>query len=279
MVPAEFFALLELPVKEGRALARDSASTDAVVSETLARRFWPDGHAAGHVVRRTDTGDTFQIVGVVGDIRLNSPTSEQRIQDSRLYTLEPASLTPAPLPPVTTWRTLNFTLRMDSSKPATAVLAAARAVDPRLVVLFETVDERYSVWTANATLATRVMSAFGVLALMVALLGVYGVMSYLVAGRAREIGIRMALGAEPRNIRRLVMTSAMRMVVIGAVLGTGAAFVAAHWVSTQLFGVSANDPIVYVLVSGIVIATAALATWRPAHQAAMIDPVRTMRSE
>jgi len=123
------------------------------------------------------------------------------------------------------------------------------------------------------------LTAFGWLALTVALAGLYGVMAFLVGCRRREIGVRMALGATPGDIRRLVLGESSRMVVSGVVLGSAAALLLARWFESLLFGVSATDPLTYALVATAVTLTAILATWHPARQAARVDPAVTLRSE
>jgi ABC-type antimicrobial peptide transport system permease subunit len=159
------------------------------------------------------------------------------------------------------------------------VLAAARAVDPRLHVTLEFVEDKYAAMFSDVQLATRVTNAFGALAFVVAVVGVYGVMAYLVAGRRREIGIRMALGADRRDVSRLVMASAVKLVVAGTVLGIAGALVLARWTSSQFYGVSPTDPLTYLGVAAAILVTAVIATWQPARQAARIDPALTLRTE
>jgi ABC-type antimicrobial peptide transport system permease subunit len=116
------------------------------------------------------------------------------------------------------------------------------------------------------------------LAFVVAAAGIYGVMAFLVANRAREIGIRMALGADTRRIRSLVLASSMWLVLLGAGIGIGGAFVASRWAQSQLFGVKATDPLTIVLVTVAVALTALLATWHPARQATRVDPKVLLRN-
>jgi len=141
------------------------------------------------------------------------------------------------------------------------------------------VDDLYANQHSDVLLATRVIGAFGTLAFVVAIVGVYGVMAFLVAGRTREIGIRMALGADRRDVSRLVLRSALTMMVVGAVVGIAATLVASRWAESQFFGISSTEPFTYLLVAGAIVATAVLATWRPARQAARVDPAITLRAE
>ena len=152
-----------------------------------------------------------------------------------------------------------------------------RTLAPGARIRSEFVADRYANMFANEMLAASVMSAFGVVAFLVAVAGVYGVMAFMVASRTREIGIRMALGADRRSISRLVLGSSVRLVVAGAALGIAGALIASRWVGSLLFGVRPTDPWTYVLVTAAVIATAMVASWHPARQAAHVDPSRLLR--
>jgi ABC-type antimicrobial peptide transport system permease subunit len=161
---------------------------------------------------------------------------------------------------------------VDSRARGADLFQTVRAVDQRNILKVEFVDDLYARQFADRLLATRVITSFGVLAFVVAAAGIYGLMAFLVADRAREIGIRIALGADRRRINRLVLGSSMRLVAIGAALGISGAIAASRWAQSQLFGVSATDPVTLALVTLAVAATALLATWQPARQAARIDP-------
>jgi putative ABC transport system permease protein len=174
---------------------------------------------------------------------------------------------------------LNVTVRVDSPDRAMSVLSTARALDPRLQVTLEIVDDTYAKQYGDVLLTSRVVGAFGIVAFIVAVVGVYGVMAFLVAGRTREIGIRLALGAARADISRLVVGSSLTLVVAGAVLGLVAAAILSRWVSAQLFGVTGTDPLTYVTVTFAVVTSALLATWQPARQAARVDPAITLKSE
>jgi putative ABC transport system permease protein len=141
------------------------------------------------------------------------------------------------------------------------------------------VDDTYAALNADVRLASRVVGSFSVVALLVAIAGLYGVVAFLVASRTREIGIRMALGADRRDISRMVLTSSARLVTIGLVGGVLAAFWAARSIESQLFGVSRFDPLTFAVVIGLVATSALAATWVPARQAARIDPAVTLRAD
>jgi len=174
---------------------------------------------------------------------------------------------------------VNVLVRLRSHDDAAVVLAAARAVDPRVMASFDFVDDIYADQQRPTLLITRIVGLFGVGAFLIAMAGVYGVMSFLVSGRTREIGIRMALGADRRRIGRSVMGSALRLVLIGAALGLAGAVAISRLIASQLFNVSPMDPATYVTVAVTTIATALLATWQPMRRAARVDPVKTLRAE
>jgi len=125
---------------------------------------------------------------------------------------------------------------------------------------------------AVALAANTLIGGFGVLAFLVATAGIYSLMAFLVASRAREMGIRVALGASEPDIRRLVLGSSLRLVVAGAAIGIASALVVSRWVQSQLFGVRPTDPLTLTTVTLAVITVALIATWYPARQAARVDP-------
>jgi predicted permease len=287
-VDASYQSVVGLPLKHGRWLQPDDAAAVTVVTESFARRFWPGQNPVGHRVRPSPRHPWYEVVGVVGNLRSSSrPPNESRSRSFVIYTLR--QLPPPPPPPTPgkpapratggSWRFLSITARMDSATRAEAVLAAARSVDSRVRVELDFVDDVYAEMHADTLLATRVVGVFGLLAFIVAMAGVYGVMAFLVAGRTREIGIRMALGADRRDISRLVLRSSGLMVVIGAAVGIVAALIASRWTGSQFFGVAPTDPSTYLIVTAIVVGTSLLATWRPARAAARIDPAITLKTE
>jgi putative ABC transport system permease protein len=292
-VPSEFLDVTRVPVRAGRWFEPHEPPSQVVIPEQLARRLWPSGQAVGQsfrlLFRSARQQPTLHVIGVVGDFRTSRPDIvSNREPDYFYYTLrqpppptppETAPAKPRPLSAGGSWRFFDVTARLDSPKHAGQLLEAARTVDRRLRVTLESVDDRYAGMFSDVLLATRVTNAFGVLAFVVAVVGVYGVMSYLVAGRRREIGIRMALGADRRDVRRLVLSSALTLVVIGTLLGVAGALGVARWSASQFFGVSAMDPLTYVSVAALILVTAVIATWQPARSASRIDPAVTLRAE
>jgi putative ABC transport system permease protein len=287
IVDASYQAVVGLPLRRGRWLQPDDPATSVVVTEGFARRFWPNDDPVGHRVQVRPEAPWLTVVGVVGDVRTHSPKYD-RFYESTYYVYALRQPPPPPPPPKPgappratggSWRFLDITVRMDSPDRAESVLAAARTVDRRVRVELDLVDESYAEQHTETLLATRVVGAFAVTAFLVAMAGVYGVMAFLVSDRTREIGIRMALGADRKDISRLVLRSSMAMVLLGAGIGVAVALVASRWTGSQFFGVSPTAPGVYVLVTAVVILTSVLATWRPARTAAGVDPAITLRSE
>jgi putative ABC transport system permease protein len=160
-----------------------------------------------------------------------------------------------------------------------AVGQVVRSVAGRTVVRLDTIDARYARLHADSRLAASVTSGFGVVAFVVACSGIYAVMAFLVSARRREIGIRMALGANQSQVKRLVFRSSLPAAAAGIAFGLAAAALATRAVASQLFGVTATDVPTYIAVSAILMAAAATATWWPARWASLVDPAITLRAE
>jgi predicted permease len=294
-VGPEYFAVLGVPLRSGRWLVPGEPPASVLVSESFARRYWTDGDAAGHTfapfrgAQPWSTPHVFRVVGVFGDYRTGDravPTPA----DAAFHVFTARQPPPPPVPrsgPANRngidgggfYRFIDIVVRLRSRAAAPAVLAAARSVDPRLEMTLEFVDDRYADRHAETLLATRVVGAFGFGAFAIAMAGVYGVMSLLVLGRRREIGIRMALGADRRRIGRLVLGTSFRLVALGLLAGLGLAWMASRLIASQLFDTSPTDPATYGVVALVILVTAVLATWQPARRAARVDPVQTLKSE
>lgn len=291
-VDAAYFDVIQLPVRAGRVLRAGDSPEDAVVNETFARKFWQGGDAVGRSFRVSPRHPWQRIVGVVGDFRsdrLKMPS----VDDDRVfyYLLWQPPPAPRPLPPGVTappavqvdtggsYGFISLIARLASPSQASVALDVARSFDPGLTVSVEMVDDAYASQNADTNLVSQVVGGFSVLAFLVAMAGIYGLMTFLVSGRRREIGVRMALGADAADIRRLILSSSMRLVVIGAGIGTLGALGASRWIESEMFGLTSTDPATYTAVAVVVIVTAMLATWQPARQAARVDPAVTLRAE
>jgi predicted permease len=288
-VDADYFDVVRLPLRAGRLPRPGDAPTDVVVPALFARRFWGSDDPSGHTFRMRPNDSWYRVVGVVGDFR----TSRTRMpqdgdRDLFFYYIPPPPAQPAPAttpaapPPIDTggsWRFLSLTVRTDGRISTDALQSVARRIDPQVAVTVESVDRQYRAQVDDTRLAAKVVSIFGWVAFGVAMAGVYGVMAFIVAARTREIGIRVALGADGPAIRRFVLGSSLRMALLGGAAGVVLALAGSRWLQSQLFGVSATDWRTYLVVTlGATIASVA-ATWLPARNAAAVDPAVTLRSQ
>jgi len=271
-VDPEYFRVMSIALLSGQFFDATSRPEQVVIDERFARAFWPNKSPLGDKFRIGSTGyggvSEFEVVGVSRQMRadrLETPGGENVFVS--YIRLSPKS---APL---------TFVAKLDDERRLPLIAEAASSAAPRLVVRTDTVEARYRRLEGNTRLAAAITGAFGAVAWIVATVGIFAVMAFLVSGRTREIGIRMALGADKGTVLRMVFGSSLRFVVIGTALGLTAAAVAGQYISTQLFGVTPTDPMTYAVVAALVITTAALATWWPARQAARVDPAITLRAE
>jgi putative ABC transport system permease protein len=285
-VDPEYFRVLGIPLVAGRMFERGDLPTNVIITEALAQRLWPGVDAVGHRFREDPRFAWSYVIGVVKHVRTihDGPSVPQRyFQKYSLRQPPPpavASATPEPRNSFggPSYSFLTVTARVDSRSRAADLYQTARSVDGRNILKVEFVDDQYARQFADRLLASRIITGFGLLAFVVAAAGIYGLMAFLVASRAREIGIRMALGADRQRIRRLVLGSSMGLVAVGATLGISGALAASRWAQSQLFGVSATDPLTLVLVTAAIVVTAGLATWQPARQATRIDPAVLLKN-
>jgi predicted permease len=283
-VDPDYFRVLGIPLTAGRMFEPGDPPTNVIITEALARRLWPNGDAVGHRFREDPRFEWSYVIGVVKHVRTtyDGPSGPERhFQKYSLRQPPPpatASTVSASRSSGAAYGFLTVTARVDSRSRASDLYQTVRSVDTRNILTVEFVDDQYARQFADRLLATRIMTSFGILAVIVAAAGIYGVMAFLVANRAREIGIRMALGADSRRIRRLVLGSSMGLVLLGAAIGIGGAFVASRWIQSQLFGVTVTDPIAIVVATVGVAVTALLATWHPARQATRVDPKVLLRN-
>jgi putative ABC transport system permease protein len=268
---AGYFRALGIPVLAGRLFEPADEAEGArsvVVSQALVREFFPEGDALG---RRVTTGgdNWWTIVGVVGDVRQSG-------------------LTQAPRPelffPYTTSRADGMTLVArstgDPSELPAAVRREVQAVDPNQPVYnVRTMEEVIDLSISNRKLNMTLLSAFAGLATLLAVVGIYSVMSYLVTQHTREIGIRMALGARPSNILKLVIGQGLTLTLAGVGLGLLAAFGLTRLMSSLLYGVAGTDPLTYAAVSSLLVVVALAACYVPARRATKVDPLVALRYE
>jgi predicted permease len=269
-----FFRTLKIPLRDGRTfLPRENAESAGVVvvNETAAKRFWPGAAALGHRLRFTsDTAVRWRtVVGVVGDVRASELDATPEPQVYVPYADSPRYH-------------MSLLLRTSSDPAAMApsARAAIRAIDPGIalfdVLPYEDVIAR-SIWPRR--LVGLMLGVFAVIALLLAAVGVYGVMSYAVAQRTHEIGLRMALGAEVRHVLRLIVGRGLALAGIGAAIGLLGAFGITRALKSLLFGVSATDPLSFAGIAVLLTGAAFLASYLPARRAARVDPMVALRYE
>ena len=273
-VSEDYFRSMGVPILAGRPFtARDDrrAPNVAIVNEALAKRYWPRDSAVGRrVLIPGNAGpEPFEIVGVVGNTR-HAGLEEPIEPEMYLSTWQSASLL------------MCLTLRTsgDPAVLAGQMRAAIWSVDPEQPVTYvmplsELAAESLAFRRAGMMLA----AGFGSLALVLAAIGIYGVLSYSVGRRTREIGVRVALGASRGDVARLVLREGLLMTTAGVVLGLAAALVLSRFMESVLFEVKPADPATYALVAAILIAVAVVATLVPARRATAVDPLVALRSE
>lgn len=270
-VSPEYMSLMGIPIVAGRGLteADKEHSHNVLISQKTARDAWPGEDPIGKQMRSIDKGrGTFTVVGVVGDARTNNLKEVADMVYKPFWNEAPGSV--------------SFLVR--SSLPANALAPSIRReiwqIDPEVSIrTLKSLDEQVSDSVALERFQSLLLSCFGVAALMLALLGVYGVLSYSVSLRAHEMGIRIALGADKANLVRLVISQAVFPVIGGLLIGLSAAIFAVRWVQSLLYETKLADPL--AIASGILLLllTAALAAILPARRAARVDPMRVLRME
>ena len=274
-VSSDYFAALGIPLLQGRTFsepdARASNST-AIINRSMAKQFWPDGNVIGKRFRIGDSHDPWiTVVGIVGDVKEFDVTSKPA--PFQLYFPLPAGAT-------TGYRTL---LIRSSSTPASlipVIKSAIWAIDKdQPIQKVWTMDELMQRGTAGPRFYLNLMAMFAALALILSLVGVYGVINYMVSRRTREISIRMALGARPRDVLRMVIAQGIAPSLVGIFLGIGGALALSKLLISLLYEVTPTDKLTYGLVSGAYILVALAACYLPARRAASVDPLVAFRSE
>jgi predicted permease len=286
-VSPNYFDVFKIPVKRGRAFNdRDDMSAPGVVliNEAMARQYWKDGNPIGErlmigagVMKELANEREREIVGVVGDSRdgglNNEPEPRMFIPNAQVSDAQNALnlgiravawVVRTQAAPYGLSAAIQEQLRQASGLPVSDV----RSMED--VVLRSISRQRFNV---------LLMTIFAGSALLLAAIGVYGLMAYSVEQRTQEIGIRMALGAGGRDVRSMVVFQGMRLAVIGVIVGLAAAFGMSRLIASLLFGVEARDPMVFIVIPLLLTVVSLIAVWLPAHRASTIDPLRALRYE
>jgi putative ABC transport system permease protein len=269
-----YFDALCIPLRSGRQLTeRDTASTPPVIiiNETFARRYFPDRSPLGERLKFGDNYFDGEIVGLVGDVRHRGLEADALPEMYISYLQKPML-----------WPTMNFVIRT-TSDPASIVsivrreLQAVDAHQPTYGV--RPMEQLFSALIAERRFNMVLLTAFAVLAALLTATGIYGVISYSVAQRTREIGIRLALGAQTGDVLKLVVRQGLAPAFVGIVLGLAGAFALTRVIASLLFGVSATDPVTFASLPLLLWAVAMLACWFPARRATKVDPMIALRHE
>jgi putative ABC transport system permease protein len=273
---AGYFGTMGIPLVRGRLFEeRDviEAPHVAVISESLARSRWPDRDPIGLRIEFGNMdGDfrPFTIVGIAGDTRdygLDMPPRPTFYGHARQRPT----------------RLARFTTVVHTTGDPAALIGRAgeivRAIDPDVPPRFRTIQQIFATSLADRRFSLLLLSMFAASALLLAVIGIYGVMSYVVTQRTQEMGVRLALGADPGDILRLVLGEGARLVIVGLLLGIGGAALLTRLLSTMLFEITPMDPLTYVVVVAVLAATAVAACQIPAWRATRADPLTALRAE
>ena len=282
-ITAGYFETLRIPLVRGRAFTfaddRNSPRV-AIINASLAKRFFPDGHALGRHIEIGRYRDqwvgpefegTVEIVGIAGDIR--EITLDREPKRTVFVPIAQAQdrMASSPL----------LVIRADPATPLrTAVEEAVRSIDPRVTMpRLEPLPGIVGASIAQQRFETTLLTLFAGTALALTAIGIFGVVSYGVQQRVREIGVRVALGASPRDVLRLIVGRSLAFVSTGALIGVLGALALTRFLSTILFGVNAADPLTFALAVTTLLGVALVASYLPARRATRIDPVSALRLE
>jgi putative ABC transport system permease protein len=274
-VSPDYFNALGIQLRAGRLLNNsDQAGTlqSVLINETMARQFFPDQDAVGKFIIIGDS-DKYQIVGIVGDVKQSGLTQASRPEMYWPYTQSPD-----------TSLTINVSLVVRTGAAPTELTSAIRnavlAVDPAQPIYnVQTMEEVIAASVSDRRLNTLLLTLFAGIALILALIGVYSVMSYMVVQNTREIAIRMALGARAQDILRLVIGQGAVLTSIGISIGIGLSLGLTRMLESLLYNISSTDPLTFVMTPVLLLSVAFLACWIPARRATRVDPMIALRQE
>jgi putative ABC transport system permease protein len=279
-VGAGYFHTLQIPILRGRTFNEQDTATSspvAVVSESLARKYWPGVSAIGKRIKPRFAGSSwYTVIGVAADVR----------HWGAAVAIEPTAYYPYPQIPDNIRALVEANMgiavrsRVEQNDLLHSIQMAVAAVDSQVPVYeVRTMESMVSDSDSLRNFDLLLLGGFSLLALTLAAGGVYAVMAYSVSQRTREIGIRIALGARSRDVLRLIVRQGAKLAIAGSVIGVVGAFFLRHIMASFLYGLSANDPLILCLVPCVMILVIVLACWLPARRATKIDPMTALRYE
>ena len=283
-VSADYFPLMRIPVLLGRGVTEHDTAGNAwvvVINQAMAKRYWPNQDPIGQAIKFDDSPDEKprQIVGVVQDVKQSFPTEPAQPEAFVPY----QQLSSRIYPGWTEARVHKSIIIRTHADPKALMQSMRRVISdlaPESAIFgITTVQQTVSQSATPWRFLSQVLELFAGIALLLAVIGTYGVISYSIGERRHELGLRIALGAQPRQVLGLVLRQAMTLSLIGVVIGIAGSFAATPLLAKFLYGVKAHDTLTLVLVSSLLMAATFVASYIPARHATKIDPMQTLRHE
>jgi predicted permease len=278
-VTAEFFRAMRIPLVAGRTFTDADDSDSIVISKALAHRYWPNGDAVGRALKLFANGEWETVVGVVGDVEGRAGGRDTPLYIYRRLARPSVSL--GNVPRVRGYVTRAIIVRAsDAATIVPAMRAAVWAVDRNQPIgRVALVEDLYAEAFVRERFVLQLMTAFGIIAVVLTAAGIFGVLSQIVARKTREIGIRIALGARSSDVLRLVMSRGLTLLLIGTTLGLGGAVALSRFLEALLFQVTSVDPVSLSVVTVVMIGIGLVACWLPTRRAIRVDPAVALRVE
>jgi putative ABC transport system permease protein len=283
VVSGKYFEVLRIPLLEGRYFTpedRSGAMPVAIVSRSVAQKYWPGGSALGKRVRWGGPVPWQTIVGVVGDV--NDKPLGQSVDGHAYMPYAQMSDFALETEMISEFRSLSLAVRTKTNPAAmaTTLLEKVRSLDPDLAITnVQTMTEALNSSVSGPRFNTLLLGIFAGVALLLASIGIYGVLAYVVSQQTHEIGIRLALGAKPMHVFSLVVGRGARLAFLGAAIGVAVSVALTRLMKGLLYGVSPTDPVTFAAVVVLLISVALAACYIPSRRAMRVDPMAALRHE
>ncbi len=278
-VTPDYFHALDIPIIQGPGFTEEERSSNEeflIFSKLLADRMFPEGHAVGQRIKLGTDVPWYVVAGVAGNVQNSGLANKEKPEYYRLRRNLAADWDPARYG-------IHSVIVLGTTLPAAALAPWVRAqiaqIDPTAPVEISTLNQQVSDLAARPRFETLLLGFFAFTGLVMAVIGLYGVIAYMATRRTQEIGVRMALGAQRGDILWMVLREAGVLVVVGMALGIPAALAAAQLLRSLLFHVTPHDPLTLAATSGVLLLTALFAAWWPARRAAGVNPMEALRAE